>query len=206
MTNPEYWNNRARKQGYLTVVRKGFDREKMDAVTEQWWQNHIKPVFREIDNERDSKNVLEVGCGVGRWKEYFQHILGYDYTGVDVSEELVNIASENHGSEYFEKIEPGALSAFDDDSFFCVISITVLQHVNDQVTQETLNEMARVMQPDGFMFLIENTTNPEEITPGSHVWFRSVDQYNNMTPDWIKLNKKSEIHEHKETMTTMANI
>ncbi len=87
-----------------------------------------------------NKKCLEIGCGRGA----FQDIVP-DYTGIDVSDTV---------SKYIHKpfYQCSATKLpFEDDSFDAIWTITVLEHVPEP--ELALEEMRRVLKPNGLLFL-----------------------------------------------------
>ncbi len=95
------------------------------------------------------KSVLEIGCGTGNLAPYFLKA-GYDYTGMDLSRQMINIARKNVDATTLDRIKYEVGDAHDllypNNSFDFVISSSSLHHwrYRDQV----IREIKRVLKND----------------------------------------------------------
>lgn len=98
--------------------------------------------------------VLDIGCGNGLVFPYIFEKGAY-YVGVDIAENLVEIAQER----YFEQIENGRAKfivgdATDlpvkDNEFDFIISFAVLHHIpSEELRKKFFDEIQRVLRPNG---------------------------------------------------------
>ncbi len=144
-TVPQYWNDRAEMEGRLTVVRRGYDEVDMKDITNHWW-SVLKPHLQ------NSGDVLEIGCGWGRWSSRINSV-SKSYTGVDVSEKLVALGNKEAN---IHLSRPGVLP-IDDLSVDVVLTVSVLQHVSDEMVSSIVCEIDRVLRPRGKVVIVENT-------------------------------------------------
>ena len=95
--------------------------------------------------------ILDAGCGEGRFSKYF---IGdeRDITSMDFSEEYVRLAKKNVGKG---KFVVGSVTEipFKDNSFDCIFSVDVLQHVPD--LKKALSEFHRVLKKGGKLIIID---------------------------------------------------
>ncbi len=89
-----------------------------------------------------SEQVLDVGCGTGRYLQWFAET-GLEATGVDNSAEMVQVAQQRlvgSGEEGRVLLADGTDLPFANDSFDLVTAITVLEFVEhpDKLIAETL--------------------------------------------------------------------
>ncbi|MBU3942929.1 class I SAM-dependent methyltransferase, partial [Patescibacteria group bacterium] len=105
------------------------------------WEE-ITFLFKTEKNEK----VLDSGCGNGRYYELLKHT---DYTGVDNSRELIQIARGKYPEAKFQVADALALP-FPDNSFDQVYSIAVLHHIpSKELRLKFLREIKRVLKPNG---------------------------------------------------------
>lgn len=105
-------------------------------------------IFSEIENNlhRFDGKLLDAGCGKMPYKEYILNNSPLkEYIGLDIESAL----------EYDTGIRPdytwdGKKMPFDNDSFDCVFSTEVIEHVPD--LESYLLECFRVLKPGGFIF------------------------------------------------------
>ena len=95
--------------------------------------------------------ILEAGCGLGRWMIHLDD-LGYSMSGIDISVQAI---------EKLKNIRPnlnltlGDISSmpFEDGQFDAVLSVGVIEH-DPEGPEKMLQEMNRVLRPDGVMIII----------------------------------------------------
>ena len=108
-----------------------------------------KEIISELLKEIPKEKMLELGCGTGHWTEFFVN-QGFNVTGVDISEAMLNIAIG-------KKLEANLLLAnseslpFEDGSFKSIVSITMLEFVENQ--DKAVQEMHRVLKPGGYLIM-----------------------------------------------------
>lgn len=106
--------------------------------------------------------ILDVGCGSGWLSEYYAR-LGYDVTGIDISEELVNMSRERLQRIAYDvdhetrlrcrfithDIEAGPLP----DKFDAVICYDALHHFEDE--RAVFRHLAAMLGIGGLLFILE---------------------------------------------------
>lgn len=94
-------------------------------------------------------NVLDIGCGSGYGSAKLNEA-GYQITGVDISKEMIRLATQfrKHAPISFIQADANELP-FADQSFDGVMSINVLEWTNIPV--EALAELTRVLKKDGLL-------------------------------------------------------
>jgi len=99
------------------------------------------------------KDVLEIGCGIGRITEFFGKNF-HSVSGVDISEEMVGQAKKRLASfqNVILKATDGLHFPFMNNSFDFIFSFIVFQHMPDKKTvRQNLNEIARVLKIGGLV-------------------------------------------------------
>jgi len=86
------------------------------------------------------KKLLEVGCGTGHWSQFFSEC-GFEVTGVDISERMINIARAKSIPNSLFQIADGHSLPFEDSSFDVTAAITTLEFVRD--AEAVVREMVR---------------------------------------------------------------
>ncbi len=99
------------------------------------------------------KIVLDAACGEG----YGSALLAEHATkvyGIDISEDAVENAREKYKSERLDfrcaSIEGIPL---EDNSVDCVVSFETIEHVDDKIQHRFMQEIKRVLKPDGFLLM-----------------------------------------------------
>lgn len=112
------------------------------------WED-LKPLKR-FAKPQDS--ILDVGCGNGRLYQMFDD-LSISYTGVDQSEELVQIAQEKFSQAQF-LVSGMTELPFPDASFDLVYCIAAFHHLPTvEHRQKALQEIHRVLKPGGKLLM-----------------------------------------------------
>lgn len=107
----------------------------------------------------DKGRVLDSGCGPGFVTiELAKKFVGCEFVGIDLSDPLLEIAENNNQKEIltervkFLKADVQDIP-FPDNYFDLVININMLHLVEEPVIM--LNEIERVLKPDGFFFITD---------------------------------------------------
>lgn len=143
-----HMKNEAQKE-ILSQIEQGYDRmaEKFSGTRSFFWRDlefikdHIKP----------KDKILDFGCGNGRLFEFLKD-KSVDYYGVDVSQNLINIARERYPnfSKNITKNSGKAKLSFPDNYFDVVVSIAVFHHFPDKKYREDwARELHRITKPGG---------------------------------------------------------
>lgn len=154
-----YWDERVR-QGHsidMTAVgvlsRTAVENECMHRVQRACLERFLKPLVTA------GLDVLEFGCGVGRWHSLLKS-MGARWTGVDASREMVVRLRRLHPDATARTLEDPGRLPFADDVFDLVYTVTVLHH-NDYPEQEViLSEITRVLRPSGHLLILEDMGRP----------------------------------------------
>ncbi|MFC1661660.1 class I SAM-dependent methyltransferase [Gemmatimonadota bacterium] len=103
--------------------------------------------------------VLDVGCGFGATNlTLAERFPDSEFVGIDLSEPLLAMAREAAherdlaGRARFEKADVMEIP-FEDDSFDGLVNLNMVHLVDDPARM--LDEMERVLAPDGFLFLAD---------------------------------------------------
>jgi SAM-dependent methyltransferase len=136
--------------------------------TDDCWYDNLagKPIFPEIPPEAYD-HVFDFGCGCGRLARQLiqQHQPPRRYTGVDLHRGMIqwcqqNLVPYNEGFEFYHHdvrnlgFNPeGSAETFpfpvDDRVVTLFIAWSVFTHVNEVAAEFYLNEISRVLHPDG---------------------------------------------------------
>ena len=119
---------------------------------------------------RTGMSVLELGCGAG----YFTGELarsGADIVAIDVSPELLHIASTDHSAKNIRyEIQNACMMSFCDECFDSVVGSSVLHHLE---IKEALHEIYRVLRPGGTIYFTEpNMLNPQIAIQKNVSWLK----------------------------------
>ena len=98
------------------------------------------------------ERVLDIGCGNGRLLKLIGN-KGLDYTGIDISEQIIKIAQEKYPGQKFQ-IFDGRHIPFSDGYFDKIFAIRVFHHLpSEKIRLEFLKEIKRTLKPGGLLIL-----------------------------------------------------
>ena len=123
------------------------------------YEEEVLPLALRLLDPQPGSTYLDVGCGEGRVMKGIAD-LGAEAVGVDVSPELVELASR------FGKVHLADVPPFDfigPDEVDGVVLVLVLEHIRDE--EHVFAEAARVTRPGGVLALVIN--HPIWTAPGS---------------------------------------
>jgi SAM-dependent methyltransferase len=109
----------------------------------------IVPIFEKYLSGKKVR-IMEGGCGIGSWCEWFQE-RGHDAVGIEYNEEIVNKAKKFKPDV---KVELGDVTDLQhpDNSFDAYISLGVVEHFENG-PQQALKEAHRILKPGGLAFI-----------------------------------------------------
>ena len=116
------------------------------------------PVVTDLLGNINGKSVLDYGCGTGTFSRFLQSKEA-SVTGVDVSENMIEVAKSNSSDKIvFHTISDGGLDFLDDNMFDFVVSNFVLCTVpSRQEISMILDQIYRVLKKGGlFVFMNSN--------------------------------------------------
>ncbi len=121
------------------------------AVGKESWKNISDILKKNGLIVTQFKSVLDFGCGPGR---VVQNICTSDHEkiiGVDIDIEAINWCSRKLGDCEFKHIGPLPPLAIEDESCDLVYAISVFTHLNEEMQDLWLEEMSRILTPEGVM-------------------------------------------------------
>lgn len=192
----KYWDDRAARLGPRAVLHIKHPPEAIDEVTHR----HFYEVFDRVDPLLSGGEVtaLDFGCGAGRLTPMLTQRVSGPVLGVDPTREFIDAAPASARVK-FAVLEDAAIP-LSDASIDLVFVFVVLGGIPDEALSATVDELQRVLRPDGLLVLIENTTDVEN---APHWFFRSVDEHLALFP-MIDLEHLGGYEEFGETMSIFA--
>lgn len=114
----------------------------------------VRSLFESFAHQVQQQNpgkVADVGCGPGHITAFLAS-LGLDIFGIDISPSLLEIARNAHLDIRFEIGRLASLPV-ETDSLQAIVSRHSLIHTPANLVPAALDEFARVLAPDGLLFL-----------------------------------------------------
>ena len=108
--------------------------------------------------------MMDFGCGAKPYKKLFSKV--NEYIGVDVE-----LSGHCHENEDIDVYYDGKTLPFEDNSFDSIFSSEVFEHVSN--LEEILNELNRVLKPEGMMLVTVPFVWNEHEAPYDYVRYTS---------------------------------
>lgn len=101
-------------------------------------------------------NVLDYGCGTGNLLEQMLNQSDADFYGVDFSVESIEETRKKTANKYNLKelvVIDNLPTPFKDEQFNFITLIETIEHLQDEVLHETMEELYRILKRDGKIFI-----------------------------------------------------
>jgi len=121
-------------------------------------------IVSEFFERNNVEKILDIGCGLGS-NLLFLARKGFNMTGIDISAEAIKRLQERTELDKLNIplfVGDFRTLPFSNESFEGVICIQTLQHGYTKDVQKGIEEISRVLKPQGFLFL----TVPGRVTHG----------------------------------------
>lgn len=118
-------------------------------------------IDRLLDQLPENGSVLDIGCGNGNYTKYIED-KGFRYEGIDISEEMLNIAKKNNPHSTFKNMDMQKLD-YEDATFDGILSVYSLIHIPSAEIVETVKGFNRVLTSGGRMLLIVQKGEGEQM-------------------------------------------
>lgn len=134
-------------------------------IAEDWNKNHSGDTWwhggaeKFISFLKPVASILDAGCGSGHESKYFFE-KGFQVTGVDFSEEMIEIAKREVPEGRFLVADirnlPGLKEKFDG-----IFSKAVLLHIPKKEAKEVIDELRDSLRQDGYLYLAVKEMQPD---------------------------------------------
>jgi len=135
----------------------------------------VQTILKNTVKSEEIHKVLEVGVGRGDFINVLFDCFHENthYTGVDILEEYLDIASELYKEQKVDFLQMNAESLAFEDNFFDIVCISnTLHHLPD--VHKVLEEMKRVVKPEGYVIIHEMVKDDQTQKQNSHVWLHHL--------------------------------
>ena len=137
-----------------------------------WYDRLLDPFIRswrarglDLFNPGKGAAVLEVGCGTGAQLAYYR-AHGCRATGIDMSSAMLGVAHARLGDRLKVCRGDGARLPYPDGSFDLVLASLVLHEIDPGTRPAVLEDMARVVRPEGLIGIIDYHPLPKRTVKG----------------------------------------
>jgi len=125
----------------------------------------LKMVGIRMFRPSEGMSILDIGCGTGSHLELYQRYK-CDLYGIDLSPSMLAIARERLGDTAQLDLGDATEMPYHDGKFDLVISMLSLHEMSTQTRSGVLNEIDRVLKPDGRILLIDFHPGPYQPLQG----------------------------------------
>ncbi len=99
------------------------------------------------------EQLLDFGCGCGRVIRHWRGLLSTSIHGTDVNRRLVSWCAKNLAFATFSTNELTPPLPLEDDRFDAAYGFSVVTHLPEELTFAWLDELRRVLRPEGLLIL-----------------------------------------------------
>ncbi len=110
-------------------------------------------------------SILDVGCGTGSFLEFYLRYQCQLY-GIDTSPAMMEIARQRLGENADLYLGSATEMPYPEGHFDLIVSMLVLHEMDQPIRLAVLEEMKRVLKPDGRILLIDFDPGPLEFFEG----------------------------------------
>jgi 2-polyprenyl-3-methyl-5-hydroxy-6-metoxy-1,4-benzoquinol methylase len=96
--------------------------------------------------------ILDYGCGPGYFVKYLAD-MKMDVMGADFSSESIDSHHSRGDTRHLNLININNLSTVPDESFHLITCNEVIEHLNDELLDQTLKTFHRLLKPDGCVMI-----------------------------------------------------
>jgi SAM-dependent methyltransferase len=119
-------------------------------------------------------HVLDFGCGVGRIMRHWNKVQGPTWHGTDYSAELVGWCQDHLTFSEFQTNTLSGNLPYESATFDFIYAFSVFTHLKESLQTHWINELSRVLQPGGYMYLtMHGDYYLSELTPEERDRFQS---------------------------------
>ncbi len=120
---------------------------------------------RNRTTEKPLTAVLDFGCGCGRVVRYWKDESAIDMRGCDYNSRLVAWCRKALGFASFDVNSLGPPLPYEAGTFDLVYALSVFTHLPDELQVPWIDELHRVLTPDGYAYLtVHGETSKDQLT------------------------------------------
>lgn len=151
MLNKEFWNKRYHLDiGEKVVGNRNWSNERYAIESKDF----VKKVFPILEGLKIN-NVLDFGCGIGRWTELLVKC-SQKYYGIDLTEYAISVCKKQYPDQSFQVFD-GDKIPFEDTNFDLIFTCVVLQHVvDDERLEQYIDQFYNRLNDEGYILICEN--------------------------------------------------
>lgn len=142
--------NKKYAENLLEKTKQGYN-----LIAEEFSKHRTKPWEGArflFDYAQNGDKIIDLGCGAGQFYEFLKD-KKINYSGIDISEKLIEIARKKYKDANF-KVADAMNLPFPDNYFDKVYAIALLHNIPSiKFREKVIKEIKRVLKKDGMLFL-----------------------------------------------------
>ncbi|MFX1480883.1 MAG: class I SAM-dependent methyltransferase [Promethearchaeota archaeon] len=108
-------------------------------------------------------HILDVGCGAGIPTSKYLAERGFEISGIDISETMLNLARENVPNGTYTKMDMNEIK-FDENTFDALVSVYALFHVRKKKYYQIFKKFYEVLKPGGILMINTGINESEGVS------------------------------------------
>jgi len=133
---------------------------KLSGADSDYFSEYKIVELTKTENTKAAFNLLDFGCGDGNSCVYFKrHFPNVTINGIDVSEESIRQAQAKEIANASFQPFDGLKIPYANDTFDVVFTSMVFHHIEHDLHEGILNEIRRVLKPNGRFYIFEHNPN-----------------------------------------------
>lgn len=128
---------------YYNKLAADYDQDRFGNSYGDYLDRQEKIIVRKLLGYIPAINILDAGCGTGRFLEFASH-------GIDLSEKMIEVASKKYPEKKLS-VQSALKTNFEDSGFDAVISFHMFMHLDKNTSAEIFREMHRILKKNGRM-------------------------------------------------------
>jgi ubiquinone/menaquinone biosynthesis C-methylase UbiE len=167
--------------GKESVVRNSYDKIAREYHIGRSKFDHRKELKEFVSLLNENAKVLDVGCGAGVPVAEFLVKSGFDVTGIDFSENMLELARKNVPKAMFIKKDMNKLDLAE-NSFDGLVAFYSIIHVPREKHSSLFESFHRILKPEGVMLVC---MGPDE--------WEATDEYMGTTMFWSQYSPETSL-------------
>lgn len=166
--------------------------------------------FKKVAKNLRNGRILDVGCGDGKMIGFLNRLSNYDYTGIDMGDEMIKKALSNFPSHTFVKCDVCAEKfPTENGKFDFIIATSVFEHLPN--LEEAMKNMKAALKQKGKIIVVIPSENwlwslGRKLTSKRHIESKFDIDYENWVREKQHVNTTKEILEKCKENFTMRKM